>query len=278
MRRRGGGIIGAGFFALGGAFGNLFWSGAAFAQSSTPVQSHYELYAAGLHVADVQTDFVLGPETYQMHMAYHTTGLASLFAHGNNDSVVSGTWHGNSAAPQRLLAEGALKGDPRLTDIDFNGGMPVVRRLLPADADERQPVPVALKNGSVDTLSAMADLMRMVAQTGACDLTLRTYDGHRILRFDAQTVEHELLTPYRGSEFNGSALRCDFTATPIAGAKVDEEADARIFRGSVWLASPFAAAPTMPVRMAFETRWFGDAVLYLIKAEPTPSSMIAGTR
>src|SRR5271168_4600533 len=138
MRRRGLGIIGAGVL---GAFGSLFWSCAALAQTSTPIQTQYELYAAGLHVANVQTGFDFGPETYQMQMAFHTTGLVSLFARGNNDSVVSGTWRGNSAAPQRLLTEGSFRGNPRLSDIDFSSGMPVVRRLVPEDANERQPVP-----------------------------------------------------------------------------------------------------------------------------------------
>ena len=140
MRRRGLGIIGAGFL---GAFGSLFSSCAARAQAPTPVQTQYELYAAGLHVADVQTGFALGPETYQMEMAFHTTGLVSLFARGNNDSVVSGAWRGNSAAPQRLLTTGSFRGNPRFSDIDFSGGIPVVRRLVPEDANERQPVPAA---------------------------------------------------------------------------------------------------------------------------------------
>jgi Protein of unknown function (DUF3108) len=280
MRRRGWSIIGAGFL---GAFGSLFWNWPALAQApppvqTMPVQTQYELYAAGLHVADVRTGFALGPETYQMQMAFHTTGLASLFARGNNDSVVSGTWRGNSAAPQRLLTEGSFRGNPRLTDIDFSGGTPVIRRLVPEDANERQPVPAALKDGSVDMLSAVSNLMRLVARTGACNLTLRTFDGHRVLHFDSHTVGREMLGPYRGSEFTGPALRCDFTGTPIAGAKINEGADGRPFRGSIWLASPIAAAPPMPVRMAFETRWFGDAVMYLIKAEPSPSAMVSGAR
>jgi hypothetical protein len=275
MRSRGGSIIGAGVL---GVFGSLFGHCAAFAQAPAPVDAHYELYAAGLHVADVQTGFVLGPNTYQMHLAYHTTGLASLFAHGNSDSVANGIWYGNSVAPQRFLAEGSQKGNPRLTDIEFAGGMPVVRRLVPADANERQPVPEALKDGSVDMLSAMSDLMHIAARTGGCDRELRTYDGHRVLRLDSHTMGQEMLTPNHGSQFNGSALRCDFSSVPIAGAKIGDAADARPFRGSIWLASPFAAAPNMPVRMAFQTRWFGEAVMYLMSAQSASSTMMAGTR
>ncbi|HET6606711.1 MAG TPA: DUF3108 domain-containing protein [Rhodopila sp.] len=275
MQRRSGGIIGAGLL---GVLGSLFWTCAASAQASVSVQSHYELYAAGLHVADVDTGYALGPQTYQMHLAYHTTGLVSLFRRGNNDSVVSGTWRGDFAVPQRFLAVGAWRGDPRYADIDFSSGMPVVRRLVPDDANQRQPVPPALENGSVDTLSAMADLMRMVARTGACNLSLRTYDGHRVLRFDARTMGQEMLGPYRGSEFTGPALRCDFTATPIAGVKIDDDPDGHVFRGSVWLASPIPAATSMPVRMALETRWFGEAVMYLMDVEPFPTRMVARRR
>jgi hypothetical protein len=242
------------------------------------VQSHYELYAGGFHVADVDTGVALGPKTYQMRMAYHTTGLVRLFSSGNNDSVVSGAWRGDFAAPQRSLSVGAWKGDPRYADIDFSNGVPIVHRLVPNDTNQRQPIPAELKDGSVDTLSAMADLMQMATRTGACDLSLRTYDGHRILRFDAHTAGHEMLGPYRGSEFNGSALRCDFTATPIAGVKIGDNPDGRVFRGSVWLASPIPAATLMPVRMAFETRWFGEAVMYLMSVEPSSSRLVARRR
>ncbi len=97
MRIRGG-IIGAGFACT---LGSVISHGTASAQ--VPVEAQYQVYAAGLHIADVDTDYALGPAGYQIHMTYHTTGITHLFAPGENDSLVTGVWHGDAAAPQRYL-------------------------------------------------------------------------------------------------------------------------------------------------------------------------------
>lgn len=261
-----------------GLFGAL-WVAISPAQAQMPlsVEGHYEVYAAGLDIATVQTDYEIGPRAYQMRTSYHTVGVVSLFANGVNTSTISGTWRGETALPRELIVEGSWKGDPRQADIDFSGDTPVVRRLVPSDARERTPVPEAVKAGSIDALSAFAELIHFATDTGRCDLTVRTYDGHRVLRFDTQTAGHDALSPYRNAQFTGSALRCDFTATPIAGMKDGDEADARPFRGSIWLAPLTPGAGPFPVRLAFETRWFGDAIMGLIKTVPLPDVMVAGT-
>lgn len=272
MHKRGIGIISAGLF---GALGGTIWP--AQAQLPLSVEAQYEVYAAGLDIAAVQTDYAIAPQAYQMRTSYHTLGLVGLFASGTNTSTVTGTWRGETALPRQLFVEGSWKGDPRLADIDFSGDTPIVRRLVPSDAQERQPVPEALKTGSIDTLSAFAELIHAVSGTGRCDLTVRTYDGHRVLRFDTRTAGREALSPYRNAQFTGSALRCDFTATPIAGMKDGDDADARPFRGSVWLAPLTPGSAPFPVRLAFETRWFGDAIMGLIKTAPLPDVVMAGT-
>ncbi|WP_408904006.1 hypothetical protein [Rhodopila sp.] len=229
-----------------------------------------------MQIADVKTGIEMGPRSYQVHLAYHTTGLVNLFSRGVNDTTVTGVWQGNMAQPTDWHAQGSWRGDPRLADIAFVAGMPVVRQLDPADAQERGPVPNSLKAGSIDTLSAMIDLLREATLARRCDLSDRTFDGHRIIQFVSRTVGPETLGPYRGSWFTGSTLRCDFTGTPIAGMKTGDSADARPFRGSIWIASPVAGAPPIPVRMAFQTRWFGDAVMYLMQAQAAPGLLVAG--
>jgi hypothetical protein len=46
--------------------------------------------------------------------------------------------------------------------------------------------------------------------------------------------------------------------------------------GSAWLAPVVAGGPSLPVRMAFETRWFGDAIMYLTSIGPASDLQIAG--
>ena len=44
--------------------------------------------------------------------------------------------------------------------------------------------------------------------------------------------------------------------------------DARERRGTIWLAQVLPKAPRLPVRIAVETRWFGEATIYLTAATP----------
>jgi hypothetical protein len=43
----------------------------------------------------------------------------------------------------------------------------------------------------------------------------------------------------------------------------DRERESRPMHGSAWLSSITASGPRLPVRMTFQTRWFGDATMYL---------------
>lgn len=79
------------------------------------------------------------------------------------------------------------------------------------------------------------------------------------------------------SSFYGRALRCDFAAQPLAGWNFTDGRvqDGKPLEGTAWLAELVPGAPPLPGRMAFGTRWFGDAVLYLQRVEQTPETLIA---
>jgi Protein of unknown function (DUF3108) len=264
-----------------GALGSFLWQAPAFAQQpaipapAPPTQMHFEMYAAGIHIANVDTEFAVGDRNYQMHTEYHTTGLASLFNHALIDNNVTGLVTGNAVRPERLFVHGVFRGEQRLADIDFARGSPLVLQLLPADTNERGPVPPAMLAGSMDNLSAMVNLMHTVATTGACNISARIYDGHKVTDFETRTGGMDNLGPYHGSMFTGPALRCDFVGTVIAGAKIDDPADGRQTHGSTWLARLNGSALPQPVRMSLETRWFGDAVMYLMSSQRVPGPVVA---
>jgi hypothetical protein len=263
-----------------GALSSFLWQAAAFGQqpviaaSALPTQMHFEMYAAGIHIANVDTEFSVGDRNYQMHTEYHTTGVASLFNHALIDNNVTGLVAGNAVHPQRLFVHGVFRGEHRLADIDFSRGSPLVLQLRPADTNERGPVPPTLLAGSMDNLSAMVNLMHTVATTGGCNISARIYDGHKVTDFETRTGGMENLGPYHGSMFTGPALRCDFVGTVMAGAKIDDPADARQTHGSTWLARLNGGTMPQPVRMSLETRWFGDAVMYLMRSERVPGPVV----
>ncbi len=238
---------------------------AAFAQAPVSVHARYETYAAGVHVADVETGLNFGPRNYRMSLAYHTTGVVGLLFGGHQLDTVLGSWNGAQAAPSRFLGQGAWRGVDRVADIDYRQSKPFVRQLIPGIADEREPVPDSLQTNSIDTLSALAMLIRSVATTGRCETAVRTFDGRRATEIEAHTAGEEQLASSSRSVFQGNALRCDFTGRMLAGFKFDGDRvrDGKPMHGSAWLAAAMPGGPLLPVRMAFETRWFGDAVMYL---------------
>ncbi len=259
-----------------GLFG-LFLPCAAFAQTPLSLHASYETYAAGIQVAAVDTGFAIGPKTYEMTLAFHTTGMVGLFLGGHQFDHVKGQWYGRKAMPSRFVGQGQWHGDQRLAEIDYQRGIPVIRQLVPPNDDEREPVPESLQTGTMDTLSALMELIRTVAETGRCEASARTYDGRRAVSIEAHTVGDEVLEPTSRSSFAGKSLRCDFAGRLVAGFKFGEDRsrEGRPLHGSAWLAPVAAGGPPLPVRMTFETKWFGDATMYLTNLGPGADLQVA---
>jgi hypothetical protein len=247
--------------------------------ATAEVHASYDTYAAGLDVAEVEAGFGLGPWSYQVRLAYHTTGFVGFFYRGHQFNEVDGSWRQGEPVPRSFSGDGEWRGQPRVARIDYQDGRPIIRALVPPNQDEREPVPDVLQANSIDTLSALAELIRHVADTGRCETVVHTYDGRRATEIVATTIGQETLAPTSRSMFKGTALRCDFTGRMLAGFKFhdDTAADRKPLHGSAWIATVVPGEPPVPVRMTFETRWFGDATMYL-KAISTGEQAVAAVR
>ena len=253
------------------AFGLAFSSTAAGASAQvTQAQLAYDTYAAGIEVMQMQAHFGLGPWNYRIDLDYHTTGLVGLLYRGRQTNTVRGTWHDDLAARRSSSAKGVWRGHERRTLIGYDHGLPQVRELQPPQETEREPVPQELQRHTMDTLSALAQLMRRVEHDHTCETEVRTYDGRRVLDVAAHTGGPERLDPTGRSIFSGPALRCDFEGRELAGFLLgeDDPEHRAPLHGSAWLAPFPPGAPALPVRISFQTRWFGVATMYLTSAAP----------
>ena len=243
--------------------------GLAAVARAAPVDAHYVAYAAGLPVLDLDADFNVTATAYHVQLKYRTAGAAALLYRGGQDTVVDGHFVAGRPVPTRFFSTGYLRGKPRVTQIDYRGGQPHIRQLMPPSDEEREPVPEAQQANTIDTLSAMAELVRTVNETGRCEGHATTFDGRRLSELEARTAGREMLAETGRSSFSGPALRCDFVGRQTAGFMHDaDEASRRPQRGSAWFAALTPGGELVPVRMVFTTRWFGEATMYVASRDP----------
>jgi hypothetical protein len=241
----------------------LFLARAAHGQEAT--QLNYAIYAAGLNVLMVDAKADLDRDGYRIDLSYRTSGLFGTLFPSHIDSFVQGRWNGLHPSPLRFASWGIARGKQRRIIIDYPQGQPVIRALIPPTEPDRDPVPPGMQRDTMDTLSAMAYLVRQVAQTGSCDGKVRIFDGRRVLETESTTAGSEALRPDYRSAFNGRALRCDMRGRQLAGFQhdADEAEIRRVHVSAAWLAVPRPGQPALPVRVVFETRFFGNATAYL---------------
>ncbi len=238
----------------------------ALAQAAAlPVRLSYAGYAAGFDFMDLQAGIAVTPQAYRVQVSLQITGLVGMLFHGQSTSVADGQFHGNQAVPRELFSTGKFGGQARTTQIDWQNGVPTITQMVPPAEEEREPVPAAEQAHTVDSLSAMAALLRQVAATGRCDGAMNTFDGRRLSSLQAHTAGEEVLEQTSRSSFHGPALRCDFEGRQLAGFLRDaDQAELRKPQyGSAWFARIAPGEPPVPVRITFHTRQFGGATVYL---------------
>ncbi|MGG5809218.1 DUF3108 domain-containing protein [Falsiroseomonas sp. CW058] len=243
---------------------------AAPAAAQQPVVATYEVYAAGMTVLQLEARFDVSEAGYRIRTQLRTRGIAAVFAPGEQATQVEGGWAGAAAAPRSYLTEGTFRGRYRRIALAWQGGAPQVLELTPPETDEREPVPAALQRNTMDALSAMAQLARLVDRSGGCDGAVPVFDGRRRSDYASRTERRELIRPWRGA-WSGEALRCAFEGRLVAGFRHDQDraASAAPQTGTAWIAAPFPGAPPIPVRLEIPNRWVGHATAVLLRAEPS---------
>ncbi|CAA9267710.1 MAG: hypothetical protein AVDCRST_MAG08-3026 [uncultured Acetobacteraceae bacterium] len=241
------------------------------------VLARYEVRARGLHVMQAEVLFDLSGPRYRVQTRVRPVGVAVAFAGGGEQvSSTEGSWRGADPQPRRHSSEGEWRGGRRAVQLDYAppaGGAPLLRVLEPPLEPEREPVPEALKRNTVDGLSAVAKLLRTVAQTGRCEGEAPVFDGRRRSDFRAWTESMDDL-PRGNGAFAGPALRCAFLGKLVAGRHAEQEREnaGRPPQPVVaWVARPLPGRAAVPVLIEMPTRWFGTIRVVLASVEPAGS-------
>jgi hypothetical protein len=241
------------------------------AAASGPVQASYTAYWSGFSIVTMDASIELGAEAYRVAATMRTTGLLAMFVRGEQVTTVEGRIQPAATPlalqPKRFLMEGRWRDTLRRVSMTWAGQQPEILALLPANQDEREPVPRELQRGTVDTLTALAALVRQAARDNRCDGAAQVFDGRRRSDFTAVTDGTETLEANRWSGFAGPALRCRFEGRQVAGFwKQQDRAEAAQPRGgTAWLASPGPGLPMIPVRIEADSSW-GTVYVHMTRA------------
>jgi hypothetical protein len=236
----------------------------------------YDGFSHGLLVLKMRASLHFTPTGYEGALSFHTAGMVGWMVRSIDDSQVSGGFvHGqdpapaaDAVAPSSFVSIGSLRGVERVTRMTYRDGSPVIGTLTPDVLLERSAVPPSAAAHTIDTLSAIAMLVRQVGDSGRCDGSTMIFDGRRLTALAARTTGAEALAHTDRSIFAGQTLRCDFDGNQLAGFKKDESeaAQRRTRHGMAWLASVLPGAPPVPVRVIFDNKILGQVTLYLTAA------------
>jgi hypothetical protein len=246
-----------------------------YAATTGTLSATYDGYSHGVIALRVTASFDLTPGAYSGRLEFHTAGMIGWMVHTESDSQVVGRFAPSpaiAAQPTSFDSTGVMHGTDRVTHMIYQDGLPVLKAIAPPPEQERTAVPQAETAHTIDTLSAIVQLMRQVGQTGKCDGAATTYDGRRLTALTARTVGEESLPPAHRLGFDGQALRCDFVGTQLAGFMKgrDEDQLRRPRHGSAWLAQLVAGAPPVPVQVVFEHQALGEVTLHLTSISGSP--------
>ncbi len=235
----------------------------------------YEGFAHGLIVLKLSATLTMTKAGYTGRLTMRTAGMVGWLVHMDNDSQVAGRFADGQAVPLTYDSTGSMRGVARTTHITYQNGVPHVAVLYPPVELDRTAVPADQTAATMDTLSAMAALMREAGERGTCDGTAKLFDGRRLTALTAHTVGPETLPASSKSPYAGPTLRCDFEGVRLAGfVKADSEAQQRLpRRGTAWLAPLVPGAPPVPVRVAFENKLLGQVMLYLTSVSGSPGAV-----
>jgi len=233
-------------------------------------QLNYKLYVLGFPVADAVLGIDLATRAYRASLGFRTTGLADLATNGRLQQSASGRFEGDWPAPLEFNSNGSLRGQQRIVDLTWHDGNPIATTITPPNATEREDVPPILRAHTIDPLSMIVQLVALAARTGRCEGAAHGYDGRQLELFEARTAGEEDLPRSPRSSFSGHTLRCDFTDQTLAGFRFGSppEEKLRMHQGTIWLSQVLPGAPRLPVRASIETRWLGDAMIYLTSVAP----------
>ncbi len=240
-------------FASGGL---LLFGAAAGATEVQSVRASYEVYFGGFHVLNAEAEMNNGGEIYRISAEAETQGMLSWFVSWKGETESRGRLTGDKVSPQRHDNHGVSDRGERRVKLRYDNAGNIVQSMVLPEQDwtDRHPLPADAGDNTLDPLSVIAGLGKLLQEGGPCDGSFAVFDGRR--RYDLVVSDAGIakLEPNTYSIFAGEARGCHVTYELLGGHRVDRNKYAATARDrTVWVARPAEGAPMIPVRLSIET-------------------------
>lgn len=252
------------------------------------ISSAYDLYWKGIRIFTARTSVRVGEATYNHGVSVRTRGILRLFLKAHGQVQASGIRDERGYLQPVFFAARSQwnkKIYTRTVTFALDGAADKVLVRMPPDTDGVwDPVPEELMRGPdpLSLLVAAADGLWGLAEGSADDnkdeVTIRTFDGVRVMEYLVTCPDSEILKETRRSIFAGPAIRCVVEGEQLAGfwRDLDEENTSREEeaedgaeidrRVTLWLAQDSRSSLYLPVRMEIQSQR-GKIKVYLTESD-----------
>jgi hypothetical protein len=214
------------------------------ARASDGVALDYQVRYGPLQILEMHNTTRISDGRYEARSEMRTVGMVSLLFPWTASSSTNGRGSGTALTPEAHRTRGELRGTARSVAIDYSGDGNVTTAVTPAaDSDERDPVPAALQQHTIDPLTA-----GLAAVNSGCQGRLRVFDGRR--RYDMVLTDRgEAEVPSSSHNiYKGRARLCRVSIAPLAGFwRRNVQEDYRPSQLDAWVAVPAPGVIPVPV-------------------------------
>ncbi|AWU95888.1 DUF3108 domain-containing protein [Azospirillum ramasamyi] len=241
-----------------------------------PLNATYRVFVGGVTALDVEATLEVTGDRYRIAVSAVTGGTIGRLFTWKTESHSDGSRRGNDLKPSSHRQSSQFRGEPRNVTLTYGPQGDVSATVTPPpETEEREPVPPALRRGTLDPLSAVLDLLFTVGASDRCDRSLPVFDGRRRYDMLFSEVGRRIVDPSRYSVFSGVAQQCRVSYKPVAGYGKSGSTGRFWQRSSpadrppvdLWLAPVAAGFPPLPVRLETDSD-LGGVVVHLTGVTP----------
>jgi len=225
----------------------------------------YEAYFGGMHIASGRTEFIWSEDAYRASAQARSRGLLDWYGGWVGEAhSEGGIQEDGLPAPALHRNSGLWRGDTRSNELTYeDDGTIALEQTSPPDPNKLTPIPEESIPGTFDPITAILTLSRALWDAEFCSGEMPVYDGRRRYDLSLEPVGTRALEPSDYNIYSGEALECRIAVERIGGFRIEqsrysETAGDRL----IYVASPIAEAPPIPVRLEVETD-YGDLIIHL---------------